>query len=230
MRPAVSLGLAGTAILAVIAGLVLLSLPKSATGPRLTSGPTAQTGVNGRGGAGQGRAGRGGAGASRRAPGHTAPKLHPGAGPLPYTAPGHSAPSGTAGLPAAVLSAPAQNLPAPAGFGPALRQAWVAAQSARSGLTGADVQSTAPGSVFYAAQPSTGYDWAISRFLPSAAAEAESGTAAGRALLAQFADFAAFRKAPGRGWAYAASFTPGTCSPSLPAPVLTAWGMCSVGS
>ena len=93
-------------------------------------------------------------------------------------------------------------------------------------MTGADVASTLDGSVFYAYQPAIGTSWAISRFVPSAHAQAMAGTTAGRALLAQFNDTAIFVKVPGKSWAYLGEYTTTACGQSIPAPVLTSWGMC----
>jgi hypothetical protein len=217
--------LVGLGVLAVMAGLVVLSLPATTSYPRLASGTAhgkADRKAAGRPAASTPATGAPGARHVARS-GGTGPAHHP------YTAAGHS--TGGTALSAADMTAPAANLPAPAGFGPVLRQAWVAAQHARTAMTAADVQSTAPGTVFYAVQQGTGYAWAISRFLPTAAAGTQAGTTAGKALVAAFADYGAFRRPPGGRWSYVASFAPGTCPPAVPPPVLTAWGMCgNVGS
>ncbi len=212
-------------VLAVMAALVVLSLPTTTSYPRLASG-TAQgktTATLGRRPASSTSVTGSPAGRHIARTGGAQPSHHP------YTAAGHST-SGTA-LSSADMTAPATNLAAPAGFGPVLRQAWVVGEHTRTGMTAAEVQSTAPGTVFYAVQRGTGYAWAISRFVPAAATAAGADTAAGRALAAAFADYGAFRRPPGGAWTYVASFAPGTCPPALPPPVLTAWGMCaSVGS
>jgi hypothetical protein len=131
----------------------------------------------------------------------------------------------------ASASTPAQSLVAPSGFGPVLRAAWVAANPGGVGVTTADVQSTYPGSVYYAGQPSIGQYWSLSRFLPSAMAQARSGTQRGKALLAVFGTDAVFVKTPGHGWAYIGSFAVGGCPADVPATVLHVWGICtSTGS
>jgi hypothetical protein len=130
----------------------------------------------------------------------------------------------------AAAGSPADNLAATAGLGPVLRQAWVAAGPVGVGLKSADVRSTLTGSVFYASQPSISTYWAISQFVPSTQANAEAGTPAGKALLAQFKQIAIFDKAPGQPWTYVGEFAPGSCPPSVPGTVLGAWDLCSVGS
>lgn len=131
----------------------------------------------------------------------------------------------------ASASTPAQALVTPAGFGPLLRSVWVAADPGGVGLTAADVRSTYPGSVYYAGQPSIAQYWSLSRFVPTAAAQAGSATPSGKALLAQFNTDAVFFKAPGRPWAYVGEFSPGSCPGNVPGTVLAAWGICtSVGS
>jgi hypothetical protein len=130
----------------------------------------------------------------------------------------------------AAAASPADNVAATPGLGPVLRQAWVAADPGDVGLNPADVRSTLTGSVFYASQPSIGTYWAISQFVPSSRATAEAGTAAGKALLAQFKQIAIFDKAPGQPWAYLGEFAPGSCPASVPGTVLGAWDLCSVGS
>jgi hypothetical protein len=102
----------------------------------------------------------------------------------------------------------------------------VAADPGHGGLSAADVESTLPGSVFYAEQPSIGTYWAVSSFVPSAQAESEAGTATGNALLAQFATVAVFDKVPGHGWAFFVSVAKGGCSSKVPGPVYSAWGVC----
>jgi hypothetical protein len=111
-----------------------------------------------------------------------------------------------------------------------LRQVWVNANPGGAGLTAEDVQSTLPGSVYYAEQPAIGEYWAISAFVPSPEAQVLASSPAGKALLAEFGYLSVFNKAPGRGWAYLGSFRPGSCSTVVPAPVYAAWGLCQVGS
>ena len=130
----------------------------------------------------------------------------------------------------AAAASPADNLAAAPGLGPVLRHAWVAADPGDVGLNPADVRSTLTGSVFYASQPSIGTYWAIAQFVPSSVANAEAGTPAGKALLAQFKQIAIFDKAPGQPWAYVSEFAPGSCPASVPGTVFTAWDLCSVGS
>jgi hypothetical protein len=103
---------------------------------------------------------------------------------------------------------------------------WVDAHPGGVPMTVADVASTLNGSVFYADQPAIGTSWAISRFVPSAPTQAAAGTTDGRALLAQFNDTAIFVKVPGKAWAYLGEYTTTACGGPIPAPVLTAWGMC----
>jgi hypothetical protein len=128
--------------------------------------------------------------------------------------------------PAASTSA-AVNTAAPSGFGLLITKLWVDANPGGVPMSVADVASTLPGSVFYADQPAIGTYWAISRFVPSAQAEARAGTAAGNALLAQFGTTAIFVKVPGGPWAYLGEFTTTACGQAVPGPVLTSWGMCS---
>jgi hypothetical protein len=141
------------------------------------------------------------------------------------------APTPTApAFPAGAASSPAVNTPAPTGFGPLLRRAWVSADPGRAGLTAADVQSTLPGSVYYAVQPAVAVHWAISQFVPSELALSRAGTKAGQAVLAQFHKVWIFEQLQGHSWRYAGSFSPGSCPTGIPAPVLSAWGLCQVGS
>ncbi len=249
------LGLAagGVAVLAVVAGLLVASLPHNshpaaAHGPQGTSTParspsrssatSGATASSARAGSTAGRA-SGTSGTAKKThlgntPGtgsstttRTAAKgsSTTGAG-APSSVPASTTPTTSAGA----TSSPAVDLPVPAGFGPLLRQMWVSADPGRAGLSPEDVLSTLPGSVYYAEQPAIGNYWAISGFVPTAQAEAQASTPAGKAMLAQFGYIAVFNKAPGRGWAYLGSFRPGSCSPTVPAPVYTAWGLCQVGS
>lgn len=127
-------------------------------------------------------------------------------------------------------TAPARALVTPPGFGPLLRHTWVAADPGHVGLTSSDVLATVAGTVYYAGQASISQYWAMSRFWPTQTALAEGGTAAGQALLAQFDKVAVFFKAPGRAWAYQGSYAVGGCPANVPAVVLQAWGICTVGS
>jgi len=130
----------------------------------------------------------------------------------------------------ASAASPAVNLPVPAHFGPLLRQTWARANPGSAGIKASDIQSTAVGSVFYAEQPAVRTYWAISQFVPSALAESRGSTPAGAALLAEFHGTAVFEKVPAHHWTYVGSFNTGTCPGTLPVPVLTAWGLCTVGS
>jgi len=130
----------------------------------------------------------------------------------------------------AASTSTAVNMAAPAAFGPLLRNVWVDARPGGVPISTADVQSTLPGSVFYAEQAAIGTDWAISQFVPSAHAKSEAGTAAGNAVLAQFNNTAVFVKDPGKAWAYLGDFAPSSCAGDLPVPVLSAWGLCVAGS
>lgn len=147
--------------------------------------------------------------------------------------PSHRAPGGN-GAPTinpASTSVPARALATPAGFGPLLRSVWVAADPGGVGLTSADVRSTYPGSVYYASQPSLGQYWSMSRFVPSAAAQAATGAAAGQKLLAEFNRDDVFFKAAGGQWSYIGDFPVGGCPTEVPGTVLAAWGICtSLGS
>jgi hypothetical protein len=127
--------------------------------------------------------------------------------------------------PASAVS-PAVDLPVPAHFGPLLRQAWARGV----GIKAPDILSTVVGSVFYAEQPAAHTYWAISQFVPSALADSRGKTLAGVALLAEFHGTAEFEKVPGHHWAYVGSFSTGACPGALPVPVLTTWGLCTVGS
>jgi hypothetical protein len=93
-----------------------------------------------------------------------------------------------------------------------------------------DIQSTVVGSVFYAEQPAVHTYWAISQFVPSALAESRGGTTPGAAVLAQFGGTAEFEKVPGHDWTFVGSFSNGSCPGNLPVPVVTTWGLCTVGS
>jgi hypothetical protein len=146
------------------------------------------------------------------------------------TAPAGPAASGTTATSSALASRPAVNLAVPAGFGPLLRRAWVAADPGRSGLRTVDIASTLAGSVFYAEQPSVRTYWAISRFAPSPVLEQMASSRVGQAILAQFGDVSVFDKAPGHEWRYAGAFAPGSCPTNLPSTVSAAWGLCAVGS
>ena len=131
--------------------------------------------------------------------------------------------------PASAVS-PAVNLPVPAHFGPLLRRTWAGANPGGAGIKASDILSTAVGSVFYAEQPAMHTYWAISQFVPSALAESRSSTRAGAALLAEFQGTAVFEKVAAHHWTYVGSFSTGTCPVDLPVPVLTAWGLGTVGS
>jgi hypothetical protein len=130
----------------------------------------------------------------------------------------------------ASAASPAVNLPVPAHFGPLLRRTWARANPGGTGIKASDILSTAVGSVFYAEQPAVHTYWAISQFVPSALAESRSSTPAGAALLAEFHGTAVFEKLAAHHWAYVGSFNTGTCPGNLPVPVLTSWGLCTVGS
>lgn len=106
----------------------------------------------------------------------------------------------------------------------------MAANPGGAGISAEDVESTLPGSVYYAEQPAIGNYWAISGFVPTAEAQDLGSTPAGQKMLAQFGYVAVFNDAPGRGWAYLGSFRSGACPPLVPAPVYSAWGLCQVGS
>ena len=251
------LGLAAgaVAVLAVVAGLLVISLPHSshpaaahgpqggATSARSPSSSSALGGATSSSGSSGSTAGPASSTSGtaksthlgNTAGGRTATKTTTraaakgpsatGAG-TPSSAPASTTPTTSAGA----TSSPAVDLPVPRGFGPLLRQIWVSADPGRAGLTPKDVLSTLPGSVYYAEQPAIGNYWAISGFVPTAQAQAQASTPAGKAILAQFGYIAVFNQAPGRGWAYLGSFRPGSCSPTVPAPVYTAWGLCQVGS
>ena len=137
--------------------------------------------------------------------------------------------AGSSTNPASAAS-PAVNLPVPAHFGPLLRRTWARANPGGAGIKASDILSTAVGSVFYAEQPAVHTYWAISQFVPSALAESRSSTPAGAALLAEFHGIAVFEKVAAHHWAYVGSFDAATCPAALPAPVVTAWGLCTVGS
>ncbi len=126
----------------------------------------------------------------------------------------------------AASKTPAVNVAAPDGFGQLIQTLWVDAHPGGVAMSGADVASVLPGSVFYSEQPAIGTFWAIARFVPSAQAQSGSGTASGNALLAQFSTTAIFVKVPGQTWHYLGAFTTTACGQGVPGPVLTAWGMC----
>jgi len=153
------------------------------------------------------------------------PKL---AQPKVQTAARHSSPTALAryAVPAQAATAVAINLPVPSEFGPVLRQAWVAGNPGSLHLSTADVRSTLPGSVFYAAQPSIGSYWAISSFIPSERVQAASTGPSGSARKAQFAKVAVFYRSGGHNWAYLGGSPAGTCPGDVPRPVYSAWGVC----
>jgi hypothetical protein len=126
----------------------------------------------------------------------------------------------------AASRSPAVNTAAPDGFGQLIQTLWVNAHPGGVAMNVSDVASVLPGSVFYAAQPSIGTFWAISRFVPSAQAQSRSGTSAGNALLAQFGTTAVFVKVPDQTWHYLGAFTTASCGQGVPSPVLSSWGMC----
>jgi hypothetical protein len=130
----------------------------------------------------------------------------------------------------AAAASPAVNLPVPAHFGPLLRRTWAGANPGGTGIKASDIVSTVVGSVFYAEQPAVHTYWAISEFVPSALAESRGKTATGAALLAEFQGTAVFEKLPAHHWAYVGSLSTGACPGVLPVPVVTAWGLCTVGS
>ena len=175
------------------------------------------------------KAARGAGPAITRGAGHGAARAGTGRGGAVVSSSRRSGASHGAGfqMTPTLASAAAVNLAVPAGFGPVLRSAWVSARPEGVRVSAADVRSTLPGSVFYAAQRSVGSYWAISSFVPSAQARAAAATPTGRALLAQFSKVAVFYRAKGQPWAYLGSSAEGTCPSEVPAPVFTAWGMCS---
>jgi hypothetical protein len=111
-----------------------------------------------------------------------------------------------------------------------LRAAWISGDPDNEGLTGADVQSTLPGSVFYAEQPAIGSYWALSRFVPTPEASSHASTPQGQVILARFIDIAIFAKAAGQKWSYRGDFVAGSCPTSLPTPVIAVWGLCKARS
>jgi|SRR5579875_987523 len=215
---------AAIAVLAVVAVLLILSLPKSGHS-------TAASRALGTRAAGRGSTKLTQPGGS---PGHSAPrvaKAKPAAQAKGATtaSTSHASTGTEVTRPAAnpaVATSTAENLPVPSGFGPLLRHVWVSASPGGASISAADVASTLPGSVYYAEQPAIAYYWAVSQFVPSASAEALGSTPAGKAVLAQFGAVAVFYKAPGRSWAYAGAYRPGTCSTLVPAPVYKVWGFC----
>lgn len=130
----------------------------------------------------------------------------------------------------ASAASPAVNLPVPAHFGPLLRRAWALANPGGVGIKASDIQSTVVGSVFYAEQPAVHTFWAVSQFVPSALVKSRGSTPAGVALLAEFRGTAEFEKMPGHQWTYVGTSGSGPCPGDLPVPVLTTWGLCTVGS
>ena len=138
--------------------------------------------------------------------------------------------AGSASIDPASAVSPAVNLPVPAHFGPLLRRTWARANPGGAAIKASDILSTAVGSVFYAEQPAVHTYWAMSQFVPSALAESRGNTPAGVALLAEFHGTAVFEKVPAHHWAYVGSFNTSSCPAALPVPVLTTWGLCTVGS
>jgi hypothetical protein len=120
----------------------------------------------------------------------------------------------------------AVNIAAPTGLGLVLRSLWVDSRPDGVHMSVADVASALPGSVFYAEQPAINTYWAVSRFVPSTVAQAQAGTTAGNALLAQFSATAIFVKVPAKPWAYLGEYTTTACGQAVPSPVLNSWGMC----
>jgi len=224
-----SFGVAAGAIV-VLAGaalLLILSLPKSK--PAAVSGATSTLAAPGTARAKPPRTSGSSAASTHRGSLHTSAAQAIGTKPARQTTTRpltKAAQSTTGSTSPEVTTSPAENLPVPAGFGPLLRRVWVSAEPGRAGVTAADVQSTLPGSVYYAEQPAIAYYWAISQFLPSASAEALGSTTAGKAVLAQFSNIAVFYKAPGGRWQYAGAYRPGTCSSLVPPPVYKVWGFC----
>jgi hypothetical protein len=209
-RRTVGVIVAGSVTLLIVAVIVLISLPGSspvvgrAVATSSLQGATLHNGRNV----------------------HTRGKSSP-AGP-PASAP--AGPRGTGTTNPAAAAGPAINLAVPAGFGPLLRKAWVAADPGRSGLVAGDIASTLAGSVFYAEQPSAGIYWAISRFVPSPLLEQTASSRIGKVVLAQFDGVAVFDQVPGHAWHYVGAFAPGSCPTNVPSGVSASWGLCSVGS
>jgi hypothetical protein len=201
---------AGSVTLLIVAVIVAVSLPGSGTGPGRAVATSSLQGAPLKGGGGLHTRGRSSGGS---------PSTTTAAGPR---ATGTTSPAATAG--------PAVNLAVPAGFGPLLRKAWVAANPGRSGLLGRDIASTLAGSVFYAEQPSGGIYWAISRFVPSPLLEQTASSRIGKVMLAQFNNVSVFDQVPGHAWRYVGAFPPGSCPTNVPSGVSAAWGLCSVGS
>jgi hypothetical protein len=204
-RRTIGVAAAGLATLVIVAVIVVISLPGG--------GP----------GTGQAVATSSLPGAATKAAGvHTRGKSSPAGAPVGHQ--GRGTPS-----PAAATSS-AINLAVPAGSGPLLRKAWVAADPGRSGLVARDIASTLAGSVFYAEQPSAGIYWAISRFVPSPLLEQTAASRIGKVILAQFNEVAVFDQTTGHAWRYVGAFSPGSCPTDVPASVSAAWSLCSVGS
>ena len=249
-RSKLPIAAAGLALLLFAAGLTAISLyqdhsgpgtgtkspaPKQASGVVAGRAPSggAHSKAGGTGLAG-GASGPGGAGASKQtAAGGTKGRGAGGTGPSggPRTEAAHSGQVAGPANPSAgappYSTARAVNLAVPTGFGPVLRQAWVAANPGGLGINAGDVRSTLPGSVFYASQPSLGAYWAISSFVPTGYALSLGGEAAGKALLSEFSKVAAFYKASAGTWSYVGASTAGSCPAGVPAPVYVAWGICA---
>ncbi len=198
--------MAGAATLLIVAVIVVISLPGAA---RSTGQAVATTSL-------PGRADPKGVGV------HTRGESSHGTSPAGHRAPGTTSAGAAAG--------PAINLAVPAGFGPMLRKAWVAADPGRSGLVAGDIASTLAGSVFYAEQPSARIYWAISRFVPSPLLEQTAASRIGKVMLAQFDKIAVFDQTAHQAWRYVGAFSPGSCPTNVPGNVSAAWGLCSVGS
>lgn len=226
--------IAGAAVVAVVVlghsnpqGNPVASSSKQVPAP---TGATAHSGTAAKGSAGttktltptsQHAAGRGNAHVATRAAG-SAGQGDGGAG--------GGAAAGAPSIGPLTATSPAVNLPVPAHFGPLLRQTWAHSTPGGVAIKASDIESTAVGSVFYAEQPAVHTYWAISQFVPSALAESRGSTTSGVALLAEFRGTAEFEKVPGHHWAYVGSFSAGSCPGDLPVPVLTTWGLCTVGS
>ncbi|MGA3217978.1 MAG: hypothetical protein ABSE77_02690 [Acidimicrobiales bacterium] len=209
-RRTVGVAVAGSATLLIVAVIVVVSLPGNGTGPGRAVATSSLQGAAPKGGGDVRTRGRSSLGS---------PSTSTLAAPR---ATGTTSPGATAG--------PAINLAVPAGFGPLLRKAWVAADPGRSGLVRRDIASTLAGSVFYAEQSSAGIYWAISRFVPSPLLEQAASSRIGKVMLDQFNDVSVFDQVPGHAWHYVGAFSPGSCPTNVPNSVSAAWGLCSVGS
>jgi len=111
-------------------------------------------------------------------------------------------------------SGAAQNLAATA----AVKSSLTAAYVAHNGLPANEVAGTAPGSVYYAFEPSTNTYWAIASFVPTSGASQQTQVA-----MQDDGCCGVFTQPSGGSWKFQASFLGEPCPGQVPADLETLW-------